>query len=148
VIYENHSPVFRYFFVENFLNAETWYAAKMRYTRSVAVSSIVGHILGIGTFQNLVCPNKRFALNTISYIVCNISGDRHMSNILVHHITGEVIHIDFGIVFEQGKVSILKPFLNLHEHVPGAAFLRSLLCSFHSVCESQKSCPSDSQGTW
>lgn len=77
VIYENHSPVFRYFFVENFLNAETWYAAKMRYTRSVAVSSIVGHILGIG--------------------------DRHMSNILVHHITGEVIHIDFGIVFEQGK---------------------------------------------
>lgn len=27
-----------------------------------------------------------------------------MSNILVHHMTGEVIHIDFGIVFEQGKV--------------------------------------------
>lgn len=27
-----------------------------------------------------------------------------MSNILVHHKTGEVIHIDFGIVFEQGKV--------------------------------------------
>jgi serine-protein kinase ATM len=47
----NHSPVFRYFFVENFLNPETWYASKMRYTRSVAVSSIVGHILGIGTFN-------------------------------------------------------------------------------------------------
>jgi phosphatidylinositol kinase/protein kinase (PI-3 family) len=28
-----------------------------------------------------------------------------MSNILVHQITGEVIHIDFGVVFEQGKVS-------------------------------------------
>lgn len=27
-----------------------------------------------------------------------------MSNILVHKRTGEVIHIDFGIVFEQGKV--------------------------------------------
>ena len=48
MIYENHSPVFRYFFVENFLNPEIWYASKMRYTRSVAVSSIVGHILGIG----------------------------------------------------------------------------------------------------
>jgi serine-protein kinase ATM len=49
MIYEHHSPVFRYFFVEKFLNPETWYASKMRYTRSVAVSSIVGHILGIGT---------------------------------------------------------------------------------------------------
>jgi hypothetical protein len=27
-----------------------------------------------------------------------------MSNILVHMRTGEVIHIDFGIVFELGKV--------------------------------------------
>lgn len=32
------------------------------------------------------------------------SGDRHMSNILVHKKTGEVIHIDFGVVFEQGMV--------------------------------------------
>ena len=56
-----------------------WHAARMRYTRSVAVSSMVGHILGIG--------------------------DRHTSNILVHTKTGEVVQIDFGIVFEQGKVS-------------------------------------------
>ena len=28
-----------------------------------------------------------------------------MNNILVHQKTGEVIHIDFGIVFEQGKVN-------------------------------------------
>jgi Phosphatidylinositol 3- and 4-kinase len=32
------------------------------------------------------------------------AGDRHMSNILVHKKTGEVIHIDFGVVFEQGMV--------------------------------------------
>jgi serine-protein kinase ATM len=51
----------------------------MRYTRSVAVNSIVGHILGIG--------------------------DRHGGNILIHKLTGEVVHIDFGIVFEQGRVS-------------------------------------------
>lgn len=49
LIYQHHTPVFRYFFVENFLIPEMWYASKMRYTRSVAVSSIVGHILGIGT---------------------------------------------------------------------------------------------------
>ena len=57
---------------------ESWHSAKMSYTRSVAVSSIVGHILGIG--------------------------DRHLGNILIHQGTGEVVHIDFGIVFEQGKL--------------------------------------------
>jgi len=30
-----------------------------------------------------------------------------MSNILVHKKTGEVIHIDFGVVFEQGMVCII-----------------------------------------
>jgi ataxia telangiectasia mutated family protein len=75
----HHSPVFRYFFVERFGNSlEAWHSAKMRYARSVAVNSIVGHVLGIG--------------------------DRHGSNILVHERTGEVVHIDFGFVFEQGKV--------------------------------------------
>jgi hypothetical protein len=60
---------------------DKWYDAKMRYTRSVAVNSVVGHILGIG--------------------------DRHCKNILIHQGTGEVVYIDFGIVFEQGKVSPL-----------------------------------------
>jgi serine-protein kinase ATM len=80
-ICNRNSPVFRFFFVERFGHKlENWYAAKNRYIRSVAVSSIVGHILGIG--------------------------DRHTSNILVHQQTGEVVHIDFGIVFEQGKVGL------------------------------------------
>ena len=47
-ICDHHSPVFRYFFIENFPHPENWYASKTRYTRSVAVSSMVGHILGIG----------------------------------------------------------------------------------------------------
>ncbi len=59
---------------------EAWHTARTLYTRSCAVNSIVGHILGIG--------------------------DRHTSNILVHTRTGEVVHIDFGIVFEQGKVIV------------------------------------------
>ena len=76
----NHfSPCFRYFFIERFGHAiDRWYEAKIRYTKSVAVNSIVGHILGIG--------------------------DRHTSNILIHQGTGEVVHIDFGMVFEQAKV--------------------------------------------
>jgi ataxia telangiectasia mutated family protein len=31
-------------------------------------------------------------------------GDRHTQNILIKENTGDLVHIDFGIVFEQGKV--------------------------------------------
>jgi ataxia telangiectasia mutated family protein len=48
---------------------------RLNYTRSVATTSIVGHVLGIG--------------------------DRHTSNILLDNITGEIVHIDFGIAFDQ-----------------------------------------------
>lgn len=81
------SPVFRFFFIENFASSmEAWYTARTAYTRSCAVNSIVGHILGIG--------------------------DRHTSNILIHTKTGELVHIDFGYVFEQAKL------LNTPETVP------------------------------
>ena len=80
VVCKHFSPAFRFFFLEKFSeSSQVWHNAKMKYTRSCAVSSIVGHILGIG--------------------------DRHCHNILVHEKTGEVVHIDFGIVFDQGKVS-------------------------------------------
>jgi ataxia telangiectasia mutated family protein len=48
---------------------------RLTYTRSVATASIVGHVLGIG--------------------------DRHGSNILMDNHKGEVVHIDFGIAFDQ-----------------------------------------------
>ena len=51
---KEYSPVFRYFFMETFLDPVMWYAAKLKYTRSVAVSSIMGHILGIGKFCRLL----------------------------------------------------------------------------------------------
>ena len=31
-------------------------------------------------------------------------GDRHLQNILVDQHTAELIHIDFGVAFEQGKM--------------------------------------------
>ena len=80
-IYAHYSPSLRFFFLEMFKSdMEAWHAAKMKYTRSVAVSSMVGHILGIG--------------------------DRHLGNILINEKNGSVVHIDFGIVFEQGKVRV------------------------------------------
>ncbi|KAL3938721.1 MAG: hypothetical protein SGARI_001628 [Bacillariaceae sp.] len=78
-IYDHYSPSLRFFFLEVFRdNVESWHAAKMKYTRSVAVSSMVGHILGIG--------------------------DRHLGNVLINEKSGIVVHIDFGVVFEQGKL--------------------------------------------
>lgn len=77
-ICEKFSPVFRYFFLENFPEPVKWYERRLAYSRSVAVCSIVGYILGLG--------------------------DRHVQNILVDKHTAELIHIDFGVAFEQGRI--------------------------------------------
>lgn len=55
-------------------NSEVWLDRRTTYTRSVAVMSMVGYILGLG--------------------------DRHPSNLMLDRHTGQVIHIDFGDCFE------------------------------------------------
>ena len=55
-------------------NAEDWLDRRTNYSRSLAVMSIVGYILGLG--------------------------DRHPSNIMVDRISGKILHIDFGDCFE------------------------------------------------
>lgn len=72
---ERFKPVMRHFFTEKHKVPMSWFAMRLNYTRSVATTSIVGHILGLG--------------------------DRHTSNILLDSSTGEVVHIDLGIAFEQ-----------------------------------------------
>ncbi|EDQ85084.1 uncharacterized protein MONBRDRAFT_34416 [Monosiga brevicollis MX1] len=75
-VFEHFHPVFRRFFTEKFADAYTWYDAQTRYTRSVAVASIVGYILGLG--------------------------DRHPNNLLMDSTTAELVLIDLGIAFEGG----------------------------------------------
>ena len=55
-------------------NAEDWLDRRTTYSRSLAVMSIIGYILGLG--------------------------DRHPSNIMVDRNSGKVLHIDFGDCFE------------------------------------------------
>lgn len=55
-------------------SSESWLQRRTNYTRSLAVMSMVGYILGLG--------------------------DRHPSNLMLDRITGKVIHIDFGDCFE------------------------------------------------
>jgi ataxia telangiectasia mutated family protein len=78
VICENFKPVFHHFFLENFFHPVEWFEKRLTYTRSVASNSIVGYIVGLG--------------------------DRHPNNILIDKKTAELIHIDLGVAFEQGKI--------------------------------------------
>ena len=74
-------PVFRHYFTEKHKTPLSWFQMRLRYTRSTAAASIVGHVLGLG--------------------------DRHTSNILLDNVTGEVVHIDLGIAFDQVCVFFL-----------------------------------------
>ncbi|CAF0930015.1 unnamed protein product, partial [Didymodactylos carnosus] len=55
-------------------SAEIWLDRRSNYTRSLAVMSMVGYILGLG--------------------------DRHPSNLMLDRASGKVVHIDFGDCFE------------------------------------------------
>lgn len=55
----------------------SWFQMRLAYSRSVAVTSIVGHVVGLG--------------------------DRHVSNILIDQASGELVHIDLGIAFDQAS---------------------------------------------
>lgn len=68
------SPAMRLHFLESQRDPTRWYQTRLAFTRSVATTSIVGHILGLG--------------------------DRHASNIMLDQSSGEVVPIDLGIAFD------------------------------------------------
>ncbi|KAH8263388.1 hypothetical protein KR044_008014 [Drosophila immigrans] len=55
-------------------SSELWFERRNNYTRSLAVMSMVGYILGLG--------------------------DRHPSNLMLDRMSGKILHIDFGDCFE------------------------------------------------
>ncbi|GJP48207.1 hypothetical protein CLOM_g7479 [Closterium sp. NIES-68] len=77
-VLQNFHPVMRHFFLERFLLPSDWFDHRLTYTRSVAATSMVGYVVGLG--------------------------DRHSMNILLDERTAEVVHIDLGIAFEQGAM--------------------------------------------
>ena len=110
-IYKNFHPAFRFFFLEKFSDPKIWMSSRLTFTRSVATTSIVGWILGIG--------------------------DRHSQNILIDQSNAEVVHIDFGIVFEQGKslgIPETVPFRLTRDIVDGFG-ITSCEGTFRKSCE-------------
>lgn len=71
-------PCLRVFFFNNFTSPDAWFESRQIYCHGIATTSIIGYILGIG--------------------------DRHCNNILLDKSSGEPIHIDFGVAFDQGKI--------------------------------------------
>ncbi|OXA52223.1 Serine/threonine-protein kinase mTOR [Folsomia candida] len=55
-------------------SSEVWFDRRTNYTRSLAVMSMVGYVLGLG--------------------------DRHPSNLMLDRESGKIVHIDFGDCFE------------------------------------------------
>ena len=55
-------------------SSEAWLERRASFARSLAVMSMVGHMLGLG--------------------------DRHPSNLMLHRHSGKIMHIDFGDCFE------------------------------------------------
>lgn len=87
-------PILHEWFAEVFPEPDVWFAARIRYARSAAVMSIVGHVLGLG--------------------------DRHGENILLQEGTGGVFHVDFNCLFDKGltfEKPELVPFRLTHNMV-------------------------------
>lgn len=87
-------PVLHEWFIETFPEPEAWFAARLKYTRSCAVMSIVGHVLGLG--------------------------DRHGENLLLIEEDGRVFHVDFNCLFDKGltfEKPELVPFRLTHNMV-------------------------------
>lgn len=70
------TPRFHQWFYNNFADPTAWFEARLMFTRSAAVWSMVGHIVGLG--------------------------DRHGENILIDCTNGECVHVDFDCLFDKG----------------------------------------------
>lgn len=93
-------------------NSEEWLERRNKYTRSLAVMSMVGYILGLG--------------------------DRHPSNLMLDKISGRVLHIDFGDCFEvamsREKYPERVPF-RLTRMLVKAMEVSGIEGSYRSTCE-------------
>ncbi|KAF9122997.1 serine/threonine-protein kinase M1 [Mortierella sp. 14UC] len=71
-------PVFYQWFKEIAPEPTAWFATRLRFTRTAAVMSMAGYIVGLG--------------------------DRHGENLLLDERNGDVVHVDFNCLFDAGKL--------------------------------------------
>ncbi|CAE6445919.1 unnamed protein product [Rhizoctonia solani] len=64
------------YFISYFSEPTAWLSSRLAYTRTTAVMSMVGHILGLG--------------------------DRHGENLMFDTVNGDLVHVDLNCLFERG----------------------------------------------
>ena len=104
-------PVLQKWFINNFPNSTAWFEARLKYTTSLAVWSMVGFTVGLG--------------------------DRHCENILLDQLTGAVVHVDFDCIFGRGmslQTPELVPF-RLTSNCVAALGITGIEGEFRKSCE-------------
>lgn len=104
-------PVLHNWFIDQFSDPTSWYLARSSFTRSSAVTSMVGYIIGLG--------------------------DRHCENILFFKNTGSVLHIDFDCLFDKGRTlptPEIVPF-RLTQNMVDAMGISGIEGTFRITCE-------------
>jgi cell cycle checkpoint protein MEC1 len=110
-ILSKYPPVLYNWFIENFPDPSSWYDARNNYTRTTAVMSMVGYMLGLG--------------------------DRHGENILFNEKDGGILHVDFDCLFEKGlELSVPErvPF-RLTQNMVDAFGITGVEGTFRKSCE-------------
>lgn len=92
-------------------SATEWYKKSTSFARSLAVTSMIGYIIGLG--------------------------DRHLDNMLIDFRSGEIIHIDYNVCFEKGsrlRVPELVPY-RLTQNLYGALGITGVDGQFKTAAE-------------
>lgn len=104
-------PVLHHWFIDQFSDPAVWYLARKSFTRTAAVMSMVGYIIGLG--------------------------DRHCENILFFKRNGAALHIDFDCLFEKGTTlptPEIVPF-RLTQNMVDAMGITGIEGTFRITCE-------------
>lgn len=104
-------PLFHEWFLDTFPEPTAWFASRLNYSRTAAVISMVGYIIGLG--------------------------DRHCENIMLDESTGDTVHCDFNCLFEKGKtfeIPELVPF-RLTQNIIDGMGITGVEGTFRICCE-------------
>ncbi|KHN81046.1 Serine/threonine-protein kinase ATR [Toxocara canis] len=110
--FSRHPVVMAEWFRRNFPDPCKWYAARLAFTHTSAVMSMVGFVLGLG--------------------------DRHGENLLIDVTNGDAIHVDFNLLFNKGEllaVPEVVPF-RLTRNIVNGFGVTGVEGAFRRSCES------------
>mmetsp|Transcript_10928 Transcript_10928/g.67521 ORF Transcript_10928/g.67521 Transcript_10928/m.67521 type:complete len:2630 (+) Transcript_10928:210-8099(+) len=110
-VLEMFPPRLHLWLLRMFPEPSLWYTARNNFTRTAAVWSMVGHVVGLG--------------------------DRHGENILIDSASGDCVHVDFSCLFDKG-LALEKPEVvpfRLTQNVVDGFGISGVEGSFTRMCE-------------